>query len=624
MDPRPFTSTPSPRAPRDPRDAAGADGEPLGALPVWDYSGLYAEPADDAIAADIKQIEADASAFADAYQGKLASLSGAAFAEAIAKYESVNERVGRVLSYLGLRYRQKADEPARAKAYGDADAAITRGTAPMVFFLLELNRIDDARLEEMLAESAEAARYRPWLERSRAFRPHQLSDELERYLHDKSVVGSSSWVRLYDDTTAALKFDVVLDGETKTQSLEETLTLMSDAKPEKRAAGYAALTKVFQDNIQLFTLITNTLAKEKEIDDQWRKYPQPESFRHLANHVEAEVVDALRDSVVAAYPQLSHRYYRLKAKWLGVEKLEIWDRNAPLPDEDDRQIPWDEARDVVLGAYGDFAPEMADIAQQFFDKNWIDAPAGNGKAPGAFAHPTVAAAHPFVLLNYLGKTRDVFTLAHELGHGVHQVLAAGQGELLSHTPLTLAETASVFGEMLTFKRYLAAETDAKKRKAMLAGKVEDMINTVVRQIAFYSFESRVHRERREGELTAEKIGEIWMQAQKDSLGDAFNYPDSYASFWTYIPHFIHTPFYVYAYAFGDGLVNALYGVYEESVAKGEAGFQQKYFDLLRAGGTKGHKELLAPFGLDATDPTFWSKGLNLIAQMIDELEAMEG
>jgi oligoendopeptidase F len=447
-------------------------------------------------------------------------------------------------------------------------------------------------------------------------RPHQLSDELEKFLHDQSTVGAAAWNRLFDETMAALEFEV--DGETL--ALESTLNLLTDPARAKREAAAHALAATFQDNLRTFARVHNTLAKEKEIEDRWRKMPTPQHGRHLANHVEPEVVQALRDAVVAAYPRLSHRYYALKAKWLGLDKLQVWDRNAPLPIEPPRTVGWDEAKEMVLSAYADFDPEMANLAQPFFEKGWIDAGVKPGKAPGAFAHPTVTEVHPYIMLNYLGKPRDVMTLAHELGHGVHQVLAASQGELLSSTPLTLAETASVFGEMLTFRRLLAnAKTDAE-RKTLLAGKVEDMINTVVRQIAFYDFECKLHAARREGELTPDDINALWMSVQAESLGPAFEFMDGYETFWSYIPHFVHSPFYVYAYAFGDGLVNALYAAYEESGPE----FRPKYFDMLRAGGSKHHKELLAPFGLDATDPAFWDKGLAMIAGFIDELEAMEG
>ncbi|MEL6216417.1 MAG: M3 family oligoendopeptidase, partial [Pseudomonadota bacterium] len=373
------------------------------------------------------------------------------------------------------------------------------------------------------------------------------------------------------------------------------------------------------DNIRLFTLITNTLAKDKEISDRWRGFKDVADSRHLANRVEAPVVNALVDAVTDAYPRLSHRYYVMKARWLGMDKLAHWDRNAPLPEKPERVIAWDEARDMVLNAYGEFAPRMADVARDFFDKRWIDAPTRPGKGSGAFAHPTVPSAHPYVLLNYQGKSRDVMTLAHELGHGVHQVLAADQGVLMARTPLTLAETASVFGEMLTFRRLLGETADPKERKALLAGKVEDMLNTVVRQIAFYKFERKVHEARREGELTSDKIAELWMSVQAESLGPAIEFKPGYETFWAYIPHFIHSPFYVYAYAFGDCLVNSLYALYEDA----HPGFVEKYFDMLSAGGSKHHSELLAPFGLDASEPAFWRKGLSMIEGLIDELEAME-
>jgi oligoendopeptidase F len=449
----------------------------------------------------------------------------------------------------------------------------------------------------------------------RSFRPHQLDDEIERVLHEKSVTGRRAWNRLFDETMAALKFSV--DGEEL--AIEPTLNLLQDSDGAKRKAAAEALATTFKANLRLFAHITNTLSKDKEISDRWRGFKDVAASRHLANRVEPEVVDAMVAAVRNAYPRLSHRYYALKAKWFGREALDYWDRNAPLPDVPTQVIPFGEARATVLGAYGLFAPEMADIARRFFDERWIDAPVRPGKAPGAFAHPTVPSAHPYILLNYQGKVRDVMTLAHELGHGVHQVLAAPQGALMAPTPLTLAETASVFGEMLTFRALLDETTDRKERKAMLAAKVEDMINTVVRQIAFYTFERKLHVERREGELTLERIGELWMDVQSESLGPAIKLHPGYEMFWSYIPHFIHSPFYVYAYAFGDCLVNSLYAVYENAAE----GFQEKYFDLLKAGGSKPYGELLKPFGLDASDPLFWQKGLGVIERLIDELEAME-
>ena len=610
-------AAPFPRPLRDATGAGGAGAEdaPLGDLPEWDLSDLYAAPDAPEFAADLDRIEAEAKAFAADYEGKLDALSGDDMAGALTRYEALSQVIGRIMSYAGLRYYQNTADPARAKFMGDAQGRITDDTACMVFFTLELNRIPEDVLQAQLDASDKLRFYKPWIDRQRALAPHQLSDELEKFLHDQSVVGASAWNRLFDETMSRLSFEI--DGETL--PLEAALTLLSDNDRDRRAAAAAALSSVFAENLPIFTRVMNTLVKEHEIEGRWRRMPSADAGRHLANQVEPEVVDALREAVMAAYPRISHRYYRLKAKWLGLDKLEHWDRNAPLPGAPDRKIPWAEAKETVLSAYAGFSPRMAEIAQPFFDKGWIDAPAKPGKAPGAFAHPTVTDVHPYVMLNYLGKTRDVMTLAHELGHGVHQVLAAGQGELLSSTPLTLAETASVFGEMLTFRKLLAAETDPARRKALLAGKVEDMINTVVRQIAFYEFERRVHAARAAGELTADDINAIWMAVQTESLGDAFEFAEGYETFWCYVGHFIHSPFYVYAYAFGDGLVNALYAAYEAE----PDGFPDKYFDLLAAGGAKRHGPLLAPFGLDASDPAFWDKGLSLIESFIDELEAMD-
>jgi oligoendopeptidase F len=586
----------------------------LGLLPEWNLADLYDSPDAPAFKNDMQKGEAQARAFADKYKGKLAMLPGEELAEALKEYERISDLLGRTGSYSQLYYVGDTTDAARGKFYGDVNSRLTDISTQLLFFELELNRIDDAVLEKAMKASA-LNHYRPWIENLRKEKPYQLDDKLEELFLEKSQTGYGAFNRLFDETMAALRFDV--DG--KSLGIEATLNLMQSHDESQRKAGSLALAKVFQENLRLFTLITNTLAKDKDISDRWRGFKDIAQARHLANRVEPEVVDALVAAVREAYPKLSHRYYRMKAKWLGKEKLMHWDRNAPLPAEDTREVPWAEAEKIVLSAYGEFSPEMASIAKTFFDRNWIDAPVRPGKSPGAFAHPTVPSAHPYVLLNYLGKTRDVMTLAHELGHGVHQVLAAGQGALMASTPLTLAETASVFGEMLTFQKLLRQTTDAKKRKILLASKVEDMINTVVRQIAFYTFERKIHSARKDGELTPDKINEIWMSVQAESLGDAIEFGPGYETFWTYIPHFIHSPFYVYAYAFGDCLVNSLYARYQES----DGGFQEKYFTMLKAGGTKHHSELLKPFGLDAMDPKFWQKGLSVISGMIDELEAME-
>ena len=597
-------------------DANAASGG-LGNLPDWDLSDLYPAPDAPEFSQDMAWLETACTDFAARYEGKLATLDAAAMLDCVHAYEAIDIVAGRLMSFAGLRYYQNTMDSERAKFMADAQDKVTDYTTALVFFSLEFNRLDEEHLARLMVANADLARYRPVFDRLRAMRPYQLSDELEKFLHDQSTVGAAAWNRLFDETMAGLMFDVA--GEEEPLNLESTLNLLTDADRTKREAAARALAAVFDKTIKLFARVHNTLAKEKEISDRWRKMPTPQTGRHLSNHVEPEVVEALRNAVVAAYPKLSHRYYRLKAKWMGLDKLQVWDRNAPLPIDTPRTVDWAEATDTVLQAYGAFSPRMADLAQPFFTKGWIDAGVKPGKAPGAFAHPTVTTVHPYVMLNYLGKPRDVMTLAHELGHGVHQVLAAGQGELLSSTPLTLAETASVFGEMLTFRKLLDGAKTPAERKTLLAGKVEDMINTVVRQIAFYDFECKLHAARREGELTPEDINALWMSVQAESLGDAFEFMDGYETFWAYIPHFVHSPFYVYAYAFGDGLVNALYAVY----ADGTPGFEEMYFDMLKAGGSKHHKELLAPFGLDASDPKFWDKGLSMIAGFIDELEAME-
>lgn len=606
-----------------PQEAAGLpnaanDDLSLGKLPVWNLADLYAAPDAPEVARDFRRAEEAAKSFAANFRGRVGEIASAprggdVLASMIETYETIEDLLGRLISYAGLLYAGNSVDPARAKFYGDTQERVTAISTELLFFTLELNRIEDDVMERAL-ESPALAHYAPWLRDLRAMRPYQLSDEVETLLHEKSVSGHGAWSRLFDETMARLTFDI--DGELL--QLEGALHRLSDKDPAMREKAAHALSAMFAENAGLFTLITNTLAKDKEIEDRKRGFTDIAQSRHIANRVEPEVVEALVGAVADAYPRLSHRYYAMKAKWLGRERLEYWDRNAPLPETDDEIISWDRARDIVLEAYGGFTPEMARIASPFFEKGWIDAPLRPGKASGAFAHPTVPSAHPYVLLNYQGRTRDVMTLAHELGHGVHQVLAAKQGALMADTPLTLAETASVFGEMLTFRKLLAGARDPARRKAMLAGKVEDMLNTVVRQIAFYSFERRVHEARREGELTSEDIGRIWMEVQGESLGPAIHLGEGYEHYWCYISHFIHSPFYVYAYAFGDCLVNSLYAVYERA----PEGFAERYMQMLAAGGTLRHKELLAPFGLDASDPAFWQQGLSVIERFIDELETL--
>ena len=589
-----------------------------GKLPEWDLADLYSGIDAPEVGRDLEKMDADCVAFETDYKGKLEERAawddgGRWLAGAVKRYEAIDDLAGRLGSYAGLVHAGDSVDPAISKFYGDVSERLTAASVHLLFFPLELNRIEDAVIERAL-QTPELAHYRPWIEDLRKDKPYQLEDRVEQLFHEKSQSGYTAWNRLFDQTISSLRFKV----GAKELAIEPALNLLQDRDGAKRRAAAEALAKTFKANERTFALVTNTLAKDKDISDRWRGFKDVADARHLNNRVEREVVDALVSSVRAAYPKLSHRYYRLKAGWFKKKKLAHWDRNAPLPFAATGSIAWPDARSMVLTAYRGFSPEMASIAERFFTDRWIDAPVRPGKAPGAFSHPTTPSAHPYVLMNYQGKPRDVMTLAHELGHGVHQVLAAKNGALMAPTPLTLAETASVFGEMLTFKRLLAQTKNAKQRQALLAAKVEDMINTVVRQIAFYSFERAVHSERKNGELTAERIGQIWLSVQSESLGPAIDIRPGYENFWMYIPHFIHSPFYVYAYAFGDCLVNSLYAVYENA----QSGFAERYLAMLAAGGTKHYSELLKPFGLDAKDPKFWDGGLSVIAGMIDELEAM--
>jgi oligoendopeptidase F len=610
-----------PRPLAEPDDLAGPF-EPLvtgphrGAPPEWNLTDLYFGTADPAIGEDFAQVERQSAAFHAAFKDRVATLDGAALAGAIARYEAIEQRLARLHAFAQLNFSADATLAASGQFYQSVTERASDVAAPLLFFPLELNRIEDAAFEGLLADAA-LARYAPWLRDLRVLRAHQLGDDLEKLLHDKDVTGHSAWARLFDETIAALRVRVA--GEEL--SFSAALNRLSDADRAMREAAGRAIGATLHQNARLFTLITNTLAKDKAIEDGWRHYATPVSARNRSNRVADEEVTALVEAVRRSYPRLSHRYYAMKARWLGLDRLEHWDRNAPLPGDDDPAIGWGEAEAHVLAAYRRFSPELAEIGQRFFDHPWIDAVPRPGKSGGAFAHPTVPDVHPYILLNYHGRARDVMTLAHELGHGIHQTLAAGQGYLMARTPLTLAETASVFGEMLTFRSLLDAETDKGRRRLMLARKIEDMLNTVVRQIAFFTFEQRLHDRRRAGELLAEEIGQIWLDVQRESLGPAFNFTDEYRMFWAYVPHFIHSPFYVYAYAFGDCLVNALYGVYRDELAVGRGeDFVERYTALLRAGGTERHGALLAPFGIDAADPAFWQRGLDVIAGFIDELE----
>jgi oligoendopeptidase F len=596
--------------------AEHAPANPDKALPEWDLGDLYPAPSSPELTGDLERVAAAARDFRQRFEGQLAKADATALGAMVAKYEALQETLARLMSYAMLCYAGNASDPEVGRFYQTILEKVNAISAEVLFFALEINFIDETDMDRLIAESATGsgvlARYAPWLRDVRVFRPHQLSAELERLLLEKSVTGQAAWNRLFDQTLAALR--VPHDGAELT--CEQALFLLTDRDGAVRRAVAKSLGAVLAERMPMFTLLTNTLVKDKAVEDSWRHYSTPQASRHLSNFVEAGVVDSLVGAVRGSYSSLSHRYYQIKAGWMGVERLDYWDRNAPLPAADEQRFSWDQARALVLTAFDGLSPELGSIGAQFFERRWIDAASRPGKAGGAFSHSTVPSVHPYILMNYQGKTRDVMTLAHELGHGIHQVLAAPQGQLMADTPLTLAETASVFGEMLTFRAMLEAETDPARRRLLLATKVEDMLNTVVRQIAFYDFESRIHGERRDGELTPDRIGDIWIETQKESLGPVFRFDEEYRYYWAYVPHFVHAPFYVYAYAFGDCMVNSLYAVYEG----GAAGFAGKYLEMLRAGGTLHHRELLSPFGLDAMKPAFWESGLSLISSFIDEIE----
>ena len=587
-------------------------------LPSWSLEDLYEDFSSARLKSDQDEVRAQASEMAARWKGRLHEADADILAKLIGDYERIAETLGRMTSFTELAFAADMSDPEvgqQAQMMRELESEIS---AMLVFVELELAQIEDAQMNAMMSAPS-MAYWAPWIRIVRAFRPHQLSDELETMLIERQPSGRAAWVRLFDETATGLKFPI--DGEMVSEA--EVLDMMTDADPVLREKAGLARSKVLEENSRLMTLIFNTIAKDKSVDDKWRHFDRPVSSRNLSNDVEDEVVDALAATVTARMPDLTHRYYALKAKWMGKDVLPWWDRNAPLPGEDNRKFSWDEAKALILEAFGDFDPTMAEVAGWFFKRGWIDAPTRDGKASGAFSHPTVPSAHPYILMNYSGNVRDVMTLAHELGHGIHQVLAAPRGHLMCSTPLTLAETASVFGEMLVFRKLLEMTEDRGQRRALLAGKIEDMLNTVVRQIGFHNFETKFHDARKDGELTPEQVADIWMDTQADALGPSIQIDETYRPIWGFIPHFIHVPFYVYAYAFGDCLVNALWQVYAKAKDNGDdAAFVGKYLDLLRAGGTNRHDVALAPFGLDAKDGAFWNLGLDMITGMIDELETL--
>ncbi|KMQ85052.1 oligoendopeptidase f [Lasius niger] len=580
--------------------------------PRWDLSDLYQNFEDAALKCDLESCLENSKNFQKAYKGKIKDLSAEKFRSLLQEYEAIEALLGKISAFSHLVFAANTNDPEIGRQVQNIREKMTEISRNLLFFSLETITVDDQKFEEWLKEKSLAG-WKFFLEGIRKFKPYQLTAEAELALMETSLSGRAAWVRFFDETMAELTLP--LNGEEI--SLTEALSRTTDQNQTVRKEASEAVGNLLKQKSSLFTRIMNNLLQAKGAEDRLRGYETPQSSRHLANRVSGEVVDALDKAVKEKQSLLSHRYYRLKAKWLGQDHLDYWDRNAPISKKDTKRFTWAEAVEIVCAAYTDFDPEMGKYAKRFFENPWIDAKAVPGKSGGAFAHPVTPSAHPYILTNFQGKARDVATLAHEVGHGIHQILAGeAQGYLKASTPLPLAETASVFGEMLTFK-YLLKQAETKEaRRILIAGKVEDMLNTVVRQMAFYRFEKAIHEERKKGEISAEIFGKLWSEIQHESLGDAIRLEGNYAYFWSYVPHFIHAPFYVYAYAFGDCLVNALFSAYQNQ----PEGFVSKYMALLSAGGSKDYRDLLAAFGFNPEDPIFWQHGLEEIQKMIDQLE----
>ena len=583
-------------------------------LPIWDLTEIYTDIKDPKIKEDLKNIRKISKEFLISWKDKIKNLNSNELVDCIEQYQNINEKIYKIGTHSNLIFATNMEDPEISRYNSTISDEVTDIFSSLIFVSLELSKIsDDVFNKWMLSEKAKE--WMPYLKILRKRNPFILDPLVEEILIEKSATGRSAWVRLFDETSASLRFPF----KKEMVSEAEILNYLSDPDPENRKMAGQSLSKILEKNKRILGMILNVISRDRYIEDNKRGFKRIVSSRNLDNDVEDEVVDALVKTVDEAMPKLTHRYYKWKAKQFGKTKLDWWDRNAPLPSSSDRSIEWSEAKSIVLESFASFHPEISKLANLFFQNNWIDAEVRKGKASGAFAHPSIPSLHPYVLLNYQGKIRDVMTLAHELGHGVHQILAAKNGLLMAETPLTLAETASVFGEMLVFRKLLEDSND-KEKKQLLAGKVEDMLNTVVRQIGFHQFEVKFHEARIKSELTPDEIGEIWMQTQSHAVGPYINLTDEYKVLWGYIPHFVHTPFYVYAYAFGDSLVNALWYSYQNS---DKNAFAEKYLDMLSAGGTKGHNDLLKPFNLSAYDKSFWNKGVSMISGLMDELDKLE-
>ncbi len=584
----------------------------------WDLSDLYEGPRDPAIEADLDTVAREAEAFRETYRGRVAGLSAADLVDGVAWLENLERRLARPGAYIGLLHAVRGDDPEVGAALTRIEERTTAIGNRLLFFLLEWQAVAEPTAARLL-EQEPLAPYRHFLTTVRRYRPYRLSEAEERLLAEKQLTARSAWTRLFDETFTRLRFEA--DGEQLSE--EEVLARLKAEDRETRRTAAEGLTEGLRGQLPLLTHVFNTVLTDKATDDRLRGYPHWLTERNLDNEASEAMVEALVDRVTRSYPLMA-RYYRLKARLLGLDTLYDYDRYAPMPGTQ-RTFDWESARETVLDAFGAFSSDMRAIAEEFFERGWIDAPVAEGKTGGAFSHPATPDVHPFVLVNFTGTASDVMTLAHELGHGVHQYLARDQGYYNADTPLTTAETASVFGEMLTFEHLMAREGDAERKLALLCNKLEETFATVFRQVAMHRFEDAVHTTRREGgELSSERLGELWLATQRpqfsDEQGEAVALTEGYGHWWSYIPHFLHVPGYVYAYAFGELLTLALYERYREE----GAAFVPQYLDLLAAGGSESPEALVGRLGLDLTDPGFWDRGLDVLTQMVDRAEALAG
>ncbi len=584
-------------------------------LPAWDLRDLYDGINDPQVEKDLAQYAGLTAELAKKYKGKLSGLAPAAFAAAVRDYEQAGIIASKLGIFAYLNMVTQMNNQVAVAFYQNINEKMTEYGKAAIFFTLEINALPEEKFSAFLDDKA-VAYYKPWLEKVRLFKPYELAEDMEALLADKALTSSGAWVRLYDETSSKLKY--IVDG--KAYNDAEISKLLQDKDPSVREKAGKEMNRVQKENGELFTFIYNMIVKDKAISDEKRGFKSPIASRNLDNMVEDEVVEALSQAVQAKYQSIAGRFYKLKAKWLGKEKIQYWDRNAPLPFSDDKKYGWEESVKLVLGAYNEFSPKLRRVAEDFFSHDWIDVPPREGKRSGAFAMPMPSPYHPYLMLNFVGKQNDVLTLAHELGHGCHMRLSIRQGDLNDDTPLTLAEVASVFAEMLTFQSLLKNLDDDRAKLCLIAAKVNDMINTSLRQIAFHVFETKVHAERKSGELSQERICEIWLEVMRESLGEYVIVDEDSKYIWPIVSHFFHSPFYVYAYSSADCLVNSLYQVYREGTI---ADFADKYLEMLSQTGVKRYDALLKPFGLDAHEASFWNKGLGLIEEYIDQLEALD-